>query len=68
MNQEIILNPSDVIESLAEQNKQQNISIAYNAAIIKAKDEKIKELEKDLEQLRKELIEKMDGEAGKEKK
>lgn len=66
--EEMKINLNDVVESLSMQVKNLSTDCAYNVAIIRQKDKKIQELENDLEQLRKELIEKMDEEVGKEQK
>lgn len=61
MEQKINLN--DVVESLSRQNQSLSMAVAYNEAIIKSKDAEINELKEELEQLRKEHIDKVDKEA-----
>lgn len=65
--EEMKINLNDVIESLSMQVKALSTDCAYNVAVIRQKDKTIKELEEEVEQLRKELIGKMDEESGKEK-
>lgn len=57
------VNLYDVVESMSEQNKTLSLSNAYNEAIIKNKDARIEELEKELQELRKEHIKEMDKDA-----
>lgn len=57
------INLNHVIESLSSQIQGHITALAYSNAIVQAKDERIKELEKELEQLRKEHIKQMDEEA-----
>lgn len=59
--EEVQINLNDVIESLSNQVKQLSTSIAYNEAIIKAKDEEIERLSKEVEEYRKKEIEEMNA-------
>ena len=59
--EEVQINLNDVIESLSNQVKQLSTSIAYNEAIIKAKDEEIERLSKEVEEYRKKEIEEMNN-------
>lgn len=61
--EEMKINLNDVIESLSMQVKNLSTDCAYNVAVIRQKDKRIKELEEELDQLRKEHIKQMDGEA-----
>lgn len=57
------INLNDVIESLSMQVKNLSTDCAYNVAVIRQKDQTIKQLKEELEQLRKEHIKQMDEEA-----
>mgnify|MGYP000942063767 CR=1 FL=1 len=59
------INLNDVIDSLSEQSRSKDLTIAYKDALLRNRDKKIKELEYDLEQLSKEHIKQMDEEAPK---
>ena len=58
---EVKINLNDVVEALSKQNQSLSTSLAYNEAIIKAKDEEIERLSKELEEYRKKEIEEMNA-------
>lgn len=54
------INLQHVVESLAEQKKAADVAGAYKDAFLRAREERIAELEEEIEKLREQLIGEMD--------